>query len=197
MPDAVIAVALVVCWGSIVVVWLLGALFNAVRGPHDAIRAEGGRLEYAGAVILCAVVAVAAYRVGRQYLAFGAPWVRAIGLVVLVVSTAFALWARLSLGTSWSVNPRVGGDRRLRTSGPYAITRHPIYTGLLGMLIGTALLGGLGEWLVLVVVAPILLEVKIRQEERLLDATFAGEYAEYRARVPQLVPGSNALRWRR
>ena len=42
-----------------------------------------------------------------------------------------------------------GGDglRGLRTDGPYAITRHPIYTGLLGMLLGTALLGGLGQWM--------------------------------------------------
>src|SRR4029078_1048751 len=67
-----------------------------------------------------------------------APWVRFLGLAVLIASNAFALWERSSLGTSWSVAPEVGGDRRLRTRGPYAVTRHPIYTGLMGMVLRNA-----------------------------------------------------------
>jgi protein-S-isoprenylcysteine O-methyltransferase Ste14 len=69
------------------------------------------------------------------------------------------------------------------------VTRHPIYSGLLGMLLGTTLLGGMGRWLVLVAVGLILFEVKIRMEEQLLLATFPDEYPGYRQRVPQLVPG--------
>jgi protein-S-isoprenylcysteine O-methyltransferase Ste14 len=49
----------------------------------------------------------------------------------------------------------------LRTEGPYAVTRHPIYTGILGMLVGTALLSGLGYWAAVVAVAVAGLEVKI------------------------------------
>ena len=55
-------------------------------------------------------------------LAVGALWVRVLGLVALVASTVFTLWARFSLGTSWSVTPKVQGDHRLRTHGPYAVT---------------------------------------------------------------------------
>jgi protein-S-isoprenylcysteine O-methyltransferase Ste14 len=54
----------------------------------------------------------------------------------------FTLWARFSLGTMWSVAPKVKGDHQLRTHGPYAVTRHPIYTGLLGMMLGATLLAG-------------------------------------------------------
>ena len=82
--------------------------------------------------------------VGRTILSpftVDAPWARPIGAGVLVVSTLFAIWARLALGSSWSVDPEAAADRGLRIDGPYAITRHPIYTGLLGMLLGSALVG--------------------------------------------------------
>jgi len=96
----------------------------------------------------------------------------------------------------WSVAPRVKGDRRLRTRGPYAVTRHPIYTGLLGMVLGATLLSGIGQWIVLFPVGLIVVEVKIRMEERLMVATFPEEYLRYRRRVPQLVPGLYVLRQR-
>ena len=66
----------------------------------------------------------------------------------------------------------VKGDHQLRTHGPYAVTRHPIYTGVLAMLLGATLLLGIGQWIVLFPVGLILFEVKIRMEERLMLATF-------------------------
>ena len=142
---------------------------------------------YLAATAICAVVVL----LGYDYLhsiVFDVVWARYLGLAVLVVSSAFSVWARLVLGSMWSVGPEVGGDRRLRTSGPYGVTRHPIYSGLLGMLIGTALLAGGHELIALVVVGAVLFEVKIHQEERLMVATFPYEYPGYRRRVPQLVP---------
>ena len=80
-------------------------------------------------------------------------------------------------------------DLGLRTDGLYAITRHPIYTGLLGMLLGSALLGGLGQWIVLVPAGLVVVGLKIWAEERLLLATFPDEYVGYRERVPRLILG--------
>jgi protein-S-isoprenylcysteine O-methyltransferase Ste14 len=95
----------------------------------------------------------------------------------------------------WSASPNVLQEHhRLRTDGPYAITRHPIYTGLLGMLIGTVLLNGLGASVLLLVVGAGVLAVRIPIEERLMSKTFPEEYARYRARVPRLVPGVRRLR---
>jgi protein-S-isoprenylcysteine O-methyltransferase Ste14 len=82
----------------------------------------------------------------------------------------------------------------LHTQGPYGITRHPIYTGVLGMLLGTAMLNGLGPWGAVLVVAVLVLETKIHAEEQLLTSSFGDEYERYRQSVPQLVPG---LRWLR
>jgi len=178
------------------VVWVAGAIYNARHASRARISANSVTPEYLVAVAVCAVLIVVARRVGDRYLFVDAAWVRTAGLVVLVASTLFALWARLSLGTSWSVKPQAGRDRGLHTDGPYAITRHPIYTGLLGMLLGSAVLGGIGQWVVIVAAGVILLEVKVRQEERLLLEVFPDEYPAYRERVPQLIPGLRAFRRR-
>jgi protein-S-isoprenylcysteine O-methyltransferase Ste14 len=82
----------------------------------------------------------------------------------------------------------------LWTEGPYAITRHPIYTGILGMFVGTALLSGLGYWTAVVAVAVVALEVKIHHEEQLMAASFPRDYPAYRRRVPRLIPGLGRLR---
>lgn len=149
---------------------------------------------YVLATMVCAGAVSVAYGFLHS-LVFDAAWAELIGLVVLLASTGLAIWARLALGSMWSVGPEVGGDRSLRTRGPYGVTRHPIYTGFLGMIIGTMLLAGGHELIALAVVGLILFEVKIYQEKRLMVATFPDEYADYRRRVPQIVPGLQPLRW--
>ena len=124
-------------------------------------------------------------------LTVSSPLVTVIGAGILVGSTLFAVWARLALGRSWSVDPQAAPDVGLHTDGPYAVTRHPIYTGLLGMMLGTALMGGLGQWITLVIAGLVVAGIKIRAEERLLLATFPDAYSDYRKRVPALIP-----RWR-
>jgi protein-S-isoprenylcysteine O-methyltransferase Ste14 len=197
------AVGIAVCVGVVVVVWVAGAVYNAFRSPHSASHAPRERTRSqpgSSALIVVAVVCAGLAIAGRSHfdsLAVGALWVRVLGLAVLVASTVFTLWARFSLGTMWSNAPKVKGDHQLRTHGPYAVTRHPIYTGLLGMMLGATLLSGIGQWIVLFPAALIVFEVRIRMEERLMVATFPEEYPRYRRQVPQLIPGLYALRQRR
>jgi protein-S-isoprenylcysteine O-methyltransferase Ste14 len=200
------AVGIAVCVGAVVLVWVAGALYNAFHTPHSAsdaprerTRSQPGLTARDAGLIGVAVVCVGLAIVSRSHfdgLAVGALWVQVLGLAILVASTVFTLWARFSLGTSWSMAPKVQGDQRLRTHGPYAVTRHPIYTGLLGMLLGATLLSGIGQWIVLFPVGLILFEVKIRMEEQLMLATFPDQYPRYRRQVPQLVPGLYVLRQR-
>jgi Phospholipid methyltransferase len=77
---------------------------------------------------------------------------------------------------------------QLRPEGPYAVTRHPIYTGLLGMLLGTALLNGLGIWIGLPLVGVAAFATRVSIEERLMTQAFPDDYRRYRDRVPQLIP---------
>ena len=193
-------VGIAACVGAVVAVWVAGALYNALHTLHNASHAPRERTRSqpgSTALIIVAGVCAGLAIVSRSHfdgLAVGATWVRVLGLAVLAASTVFTLWARLSLGTMWSNVPQVKDDHQLRTRGPYALTRHPIYTGLLGMLLGATLLSGIGQWIVLFPVGLILFEVKIRMEEHLMLATFPDDYPRYRRQVPQLIPGLYVLR---
>jgi protein-S-isoprenylcysteine O-methyltransferase Ste14 len=185
--DSLVLGTNVACWGAVVFVWVAVAVRDAGTRSTERLR---GTTEIRMAVLALAAVA-AIVVVGGWILApftVDAIWVQLIGAGVLAGSTVFAIWARLALGRSWSVAPRAALDRGLRTDGPYAITRHPIYTGLLGMLLGSALLGGLGKAIAIVPAGWVIAWVKIRAEERLLLATFPDAYRSYRERVPRLIP---------
>jgi protein-S-isoprenylcysteine O-methyltransferase Ste14 len=187
-------VVTLICWGIVVVVWIAGAVYGARKAPGSRQGSEQGALWRLGAV----VVAVVAYRVSRHYLhryGYHTTWLELIGLVVLLASTGFTLWARFSLGRMWSATPNMlRAGHQLRTDGPYSVTRHPIYSGLLGMLLGSILLNGLGASLVLLIVAGAVVITRIPVEERLMETTFPDEYPRYRERVPRLVPGAKLLR---
>lgn len=124
---------------------------------------------------------------------FGIPWLQIVGAACLIIFTGFTLWARWSLGTMWSSSPEIKVDHQLRIDGPYRITRHPIYTGLIGMLLGTLLISEVGAWILYFPIVVVALIIKVSSEERLLKETFGEQYVQYQQRVPQLVPGLKLL----
>jgi protein-S-isoprenylcysteine O-methyltransferase Ste14 len=187
--DLLAVVGCATCWGAVVLAWLGGAIYYDTQDPGERTRVRWfGSSLGAGAVIVTAI-SVAVPRAAWRSLTFDTPWLRILGLVVLLAATALTIWARLALGAMWSAAPTVKEEHKLRTSGPYRITRHPIYTGLLGMMLGTLLLAGGGRWLVPFPVFLVLFEIKIRIEERLMLAEFPDDYPRYRRQVPQLMPG--------
>ena len=117
-----------------------------------------------------------------------------LGAMCLIISTAFAIWAYMTLGTMWSFLDDIRVDHQLRTKGPYSITRHPMYSGTLGMLLGSAFISGLSNWAVYFLVWLIIDLVKIPSEERLLKETFGKQYIQYQQQVPQLIPGLKLLK---
>jgi protein-S-isoprenylcysteine O-methyltransferase Ste14 len=186
--NLVATASLAVCWGAVTLAWLAGAIYYESRAPAERTRASYLSPLVITTVIMV-VVAAAVPRADWIPLEVHAPWVRLLGLAILLAATALTLWARLALGAMWSAAPTVKQEHALRTSGPYAITRHPIYTGLLGMLLGSGLLAGAGRWILYFPIYLVLLQFKIHIEERLMLAEFPEDYPRYRRRVPQLVPG--------
>jgi protein-S-isoprenylcysteine O-methyltransferase Ste14 len=183
------------CWGTVAAVWIAGAIYNASQGPRARTRAA------ALTRVPILIVVLSAWLLFRlvpgpdwHSVTVETLWVRVPGLVILVCSTVFTIWARAALGTMWSGAPTVKAGHRLRTDGPYGVTRHPIYTGLLGMVLGTSLLAGVGHWLVIFPLAVLFAELRIHTEERLMLQTFPEAYPSYRRRVPQLVPGLRRVR---
>jgi protein-S-isoprenylcysteine O-methyltransferase Ste14 len=110
------------------------------------------------------------------------------GAALVAAGLAFTVWARVHLGANWSGIVTVKRDHELVTSGPYAIVRHPIYTGLVLAFVGSAIaLGELRGALAVVVVVASLWR-KLRLEERWMAEQFGSEYVRYRGRVRALVP---------
>jgi protein-S-isoprenylcysteine O-methyltransferase Ste14 len=111
-----------------------------------------------------------------------------LGVVILAAGLAVAVWARHHLGRNWSGIVTLKQDHELIRSGPYRLVRHPIYSGLLLAVLGTAI--AIGEWRGLVAFLLILgsFLLRLRMEERFMDEAFHEHYARYRAKVPALIP---------
>ena len=186
--DLLALVSLAVCWGAFGLTWLVGAIYNESRAPAERTRTGLGT--WGTGWIIVAVAWTAVPRTAWNSLALHLPaWARILGLAILLAATALTLWARFTLGTMWSAAPAVKQQHKLRTTGPYAITRHPIYTGILGMMLGSLLLAAGGRWILPFPVFFVLTEIKIPFEEKLMLAEFPDDYPRYRQRVPKLVPG--------
>lgn len=111
-----------------------------------------------------------------------------IGVAVLAAGLAFSIWARRHLAGWWSSWVTLKQDHQLIRSGAYRYARHPIYTGLLLGLLGTAIAQGeVSGFLGVLVMAAALLR-KIGIEERFLRQAFPGDYDRYRAEVAALIP---------
>jgi protein-S-isoprenylcysteine O-methyltransferase Ste14 len=117
-----------------------------------------------------------------------AGWARVTGDVVCVYGLFVTIWARRTLAGNWSGDVTFKQGHELIRSGPYRFVRHPIYTGLLTMCLGTAIeVSQLRCWLALPFMATSFW-MKLKQEERLLLRHFPGEYPEYQKHVKALVP---------
>lgn len=110
------------------------------------------------------------------------------GAVVTALGLAFAAWARVHLGRNWSGIVTLKQDHELIRSGPYAWVRHPIYSGLLLALIGSAIARGEWRGVLAVAIAAAAFWVKLRLEERWMVETFGEAYRRYRAEVSALIP---------
>jgi protein-S-isoprenylcysteine O-methyltransferase Ste14 len=113
---------------------------------------------------------------------------RVIGSVICVIGLLVAIWARHILADNWSSNVTFRQGHELIQSGPYRLARHPIYTGLSLMSLGTAIAEGrLHSWLGFLILC-VGFWVKLKQEESLLLRHFREEYPVYQARVKALIP---------
>ncbi len=108
----------------------------------------------------------------------------AIGSVWLITT------AVKTLGKEWSLTARLVEGHKLATSVLYAYVRHPIYTGMLGMLVATGL--AYSHWIALlaaVVIFFIGTIIRVRSEEKLLREAFGEQFENYARRVPAIIPG--------
>ncbi|GAA3809772.1 hypothetical protein GCM10022403_049630 [Streptomyces coacervatus] len=183
-----------VCVLVFVVAWIAGAVYFGVRS-QAGLRGwvHGLRRTLPRRVLLIAGVYVFSTLVRHsrdlwRHLQYWQPELALLGGLLAVASTALLLWARWVLGTMWAGVPTVREHHELRTDGPYRLVRHPIYTGLLGLITGSMLACGFGAWIAVMAVAIPWLLRRVRIEDALMAGRFGTSYDAYRARVPALIP---------
>ncbi len=115
--------------------------------------------------------------------------VKLIGLAAECAGLALAIWARRILGRNWSGEITIKTDHQLIRTGPYGLVRHPIYTALLSMYLGTAIVSGQMHALLGLVLGIIAYLRKTRLEEANLVRAFGTEYDSYRNQTSALIPG--------
>jgi len=170
-----IGIAWLVFW-----IYWLGSAFTA-KASTGGVR----RLPLTGLTALSVFVVIRVFRGGN--LAVHSPILGAIGAVLFVCGIGLAIWARIHLGRNWGMPMTQRVEPELVTSGPYRFIRHPIYSGLLLGLIGTALATNfLG--LIIVVILGAYFYYAATVEERNLVVAFPSAYPAYREHTKKLIP---------
>src|SRR5579864_7896885 len=163
--------------------WWAAAFWSdrAVKGPGAVPQLTYNLMTVGGGVLL--------FGFNDSYRIWALPldW-RWITPALAALGFLFAWWARIHLGRFWARNVSRKADHRLIDTGPYALVRHPIYTGIILATLATALLKGTVVAWAGVVVMTCGWYVKARLEERFLHGELGAAYDAYRARVPMLVP---------
>ena len=180
--------ATVFIWMALVVVWVVGALRTkrTVRSQSSA-----SQLLYT-AILLTGVFLIFAKQSGipwldRQLFPVTVP-IALAGLLAVLMGVAFSIWARLMLGSNWSNRVTVKENHTLVRTGPYRIVRHPIYSGILLGMLGSALQRGGIRCFVGVLICGLSFWLKTRAEERFMVQSFGEQYLHYRDKVKALAP---------
>jgi len=117
------------------------------------------------------------------------PWMIGVGTFLTAVGIGFAVWARLHLGKYWSSTVTLKENHQLIRTGPYGLSRHPIYSGIVLALVGTFLAIGELRSLIAVTVIFFAISLKIKDEEAMLSQHFGVVYQQYAREVKRLIPG--------
>jgi protein-S-isoprenylcysteine O-methyltransferase Ste14 len=115
-------------------------------------------------------------------------WPFWVGAAITAAGLMFAVWARVSLGRNWSRSVTIKEGHELIVSGPYALARHPIYTGILTGFLGSAIALTEVRGVVALLLIAISFWAKLRLEERWMREQFGTQYEMYSERVAALVP---------
>jgi len=175
-------------WLALGVIWLIGAL---VTKRTARVQTSGSRLIQFG------LTAAGFFLVLQPDLDIGFLGYRFLpqssaaaylGFALTVCGAALAVSARVILGKNWSAAVTIKQDHEIIRRGPYALVRHPMYSGFLLALLGTAL--ALGEVRGLLGLGFVFLGLwlKLRTEEQFLTEQFGARYKQYQRESKALIP---------
>ncbi len=174
-----------VLWLAFWAYWLI----SAARSKRT-VRRNGFSIVMRLCIFLVVVIAVVASGNSSQFInaSFSAnPAVLTLGALLTFLGIGIAVWARVHLGRNWGMPMSLKENPELVTTGPYRYVRHPIYSGIILALLGSALIGG-PFWLLVVVLFGIYFIYSAKQEEKLMSKEFPDQYPAYMKRSKMLIP---------
>ena len=175
--DLVIVIGWVVFWAY----WLISAR-NVKAGQNRWNRFVGARVAVIVLIVFLAHFAgFGSHKATENWALAGA------GLAVWAAGLALAVWARLYIGRNWGMPMTRKDSPELVTTGPYHAVRHPIYTGIIGGAVGTALATTLFGLIAAAVLAGFFIYSAV-SEERYLTELFPDAYPEYKRHSKMLIP---------
>ena len=174
-------------WLVMLAVWFIGT-FSAKRN----VRSSGRFRFFAWRIVVIVVLILVLRHTGDGYvlsepLFLIQPMLGWLAALLTAIGVAYAIWARLALGRNWSGYPTQKEEHELVTNGPYAYVRHPIYTGIILALFGSALSGETIA-IVLFLILSVTFLLRMPKEERIMLMLFPSQYPEYRKRTKRLIP---------
>jgi protein-S-isoprenylcysteine O-methyltransferase Ste14 len=174
------------CWLVFVIYWGISAM-SAKRTLNSAYgNFLWWRLGFIAIFII--ILHFSGSRINIQDLQYRpSDIVGSLGVLCGVVGIALAIWARVYLASNWGMPMSVKENPELVTTGPYEYIRHPIYTGILLAMLGSALATG-PFWAVVMLCAGIYFIYSSMQEEKLMLKEFPDKYPGYKARTKMLIP---------
>jgi protein-S-isoprenylcysteine O-methyltransferase Ste14 len=178
-----VAGVILVLWVGFWVYWFVAASSGIKAG-----RTRWGRFVGVRAVVVLLALLLIRTRAfkGGQTITKD-PWLQAIGLVVFLAGLALAIWARRYLGRNWGMPMTEKVDPELVTTGPYRRVRHPIYSGIILAMVGTAIAVS-WYWLLAVIVLGAYFVYSAVMEERYMAGHFPDTYPAYKRSTKMLVP---------
>jgi protein-S-isoprenylcysteine O-methyltransferase Ste14 len=175
-------------WLTFFLLWMVAALFT--KRSVERISWQRG-LRY-GIPVVIGYTLMFSMRLDIPWLQYRI-WSRSelldvAAILITIAGMLFAVWARVYLGRNWSSAPMIREQHELIRSGPYRWVRHPIYTGILLAMVGTALANGKVRGVLAVGLVWLGWIIKSRMEEEFMVRNFGGEYEEYRRTTGALIP---------
>ena len=176
------------CWGAFCVVWLLAALFTKRTVYHES---GARRMRYIIPIVFGWFLVFRGSRLPPPFNIHIIPQTDAIlvaAAILCLCGLGFCFWARAVLGRNWSGTITLKENHELIVRGPYRLVRHPIYTGLLAMVIATAIQQGHIAGMIGLILIFVSLWIKLNNEEEVMRTQFPDQYAAYRERVKRIIP---------
>jgi protein-S-isoprenylcysteine O-methyltransferase Ste14 len=177
-------------WLLFLAVWIISSL-GAKRSLHSRAWSRGIVLRLIVLLLILVVFRLPGvshgFRHATIFLANRNQYLGIAGVALCALGIGLAIYARFYLGSNWGLPMTRRANPELVTSGPYALVRHPIYSGLLLAMIGSGLALSVSWAIGLLIVGPYFIYSARAEEQTMADA-FPQQYPAYRARTKMFVP---------